>query len=105
MKLAQANMELMSKYAFSPEVMSEATRSVQVMLEQSQESFMRLGQSQAFPGLIQGLAQNYTEFVTELAQSAYAAMSQGQAALMQQAIDASSNVVQVAARGGRRSAT
>ena len=102
MKLAQANMELMSKYAWSPEVTSEVVRSMQSMSEQSQASFAKLTQSQGFVGLMQGLMKNYTEFLTDFGQTAYAMMSQGQAALIQQAEDAGTNVIAVAARAGRK---
>ena len=102
MKLAQANMELMSKYVWSPEVTSEAVRSMQSMFEQSQASFAKLAQSQGFIGLMQGLMKNYTEFLTDFGQSAYAMMSQGQAALIQQAEDTGTNVIAVTARAGRK---
>src|SRR5678816_1873587 len=92
-KLAQSNMELLSKFSLSSEVMSEATRNIKSFLEQSQASTASLAQSQAFTALMQGMVQNYTDFVSELTQSTYAMMSQGQATFLQQAQAAASNVI------------
>ena len=101
-KLAQANMELWSKFSLSPEVMSEATRNIKSFLEQSQSSAASLAQSQAFTALMQGMVKNYTDFVSELSQSTYAMMSQGQAALLQQTQEAASNVIDAADAQARR---
>ena len=92
-KLAQANMELWSKFSLSPEVMSEATRNIKGFLEQSQASTAGLARSQAFTALMQGMVKNYTDFVSELTQSTYAMMSQGQATFLQQAQEATANVI------------
>ena len=103
MKLAQANMELWSKFAYSPEVTSEVTRNMQSFLEQAQASAASLAQSHAFTAFMQGLVKNYTDFVTELSQSAYSMMSQGQATLMQQVKEATNNVIDVTDARTRRS--
>ena len=101
-KLAQANMELLTRYAWSPEVVSEAMRTMQVLFEQNQSSFAKLGQSNALLELTQGLMQNYTEFLGEMTRSAYALMSQGPATFMRQAMEAGGNVVRMAGGTGRR---
>ena len=101
-KLAQANMELWSKFSLSPEVMSEATRNIKTFMEQSQSSAAGLAQSQAFTALIQGMVNNYTDFVSELSQTMYSMMSQGQAALLQQTQEATSNVINAADAQARR---
>jgi len=101
-KLAQANMELLSKFSLSPEVMSEATRHINAFLEQSQTSTVSLARSQAFTALMQGMLRNYAEFVSELTQSTYSMMSQGQAAFMQQAQETAANVIDVTDARTRR---
>jgi hypothetical protein len=101
-RLAQANMELWSKFSLSPEVMSEATRNMKNFWEQSQTSAASLARSEAFTGLMQGMVRNYTDFVSELSQSTYAMMSQGQAALLQQTQEATSNVIDATDAQARR---
>ena len=101
-KLAQSNMELLSKFSLSSEVMSEATRNIKSFLEQSQASSASLAQSRAFTALMQGMVKNYTDFVSELTQSTYAVMSQGQAAFLQQAQEATANVVDATEARTRR---
>ena len=101
-KLTQSNMELFSKFALSPEVTSEAMRAMQSLAEQTWSSAASLGKSHAVQELMQGLTRNYTEFATELSQSAYAMMAQAQGALLQQTQAATSNVIDAAtARAGR----
>jgi uncharacterized membrane-anchored protein YhcB (DUF1043 family) len=102
LKLAQANMELFTKFSMSPEVVSQAMADAQKLFQQFQGSAMNLSQSDAFAQLMQGLMKNYTEFATDLAQSGMALMSQAQAALMRQAQDATSNVVDAAQERVRR---
>ena len=84
LKLAQANTELLLRYAWSPEVIAEMTRSAQAIVEQNQASFARLMGSQAFVGLMQGLMANYVEFLGDVTRSAHAVMSHTQAAAAQQ---------------------
>jgi hypothetical protein len=86
-KLAQANMDLLTRFSTSPEVT---------------ESAMKLMNSSAFAHLMQGMMKNYTEFVTELSQSGMAMLSQGQAAMTRQMQDAASGVIDVADVRGRR---
>ena len=45
---------------------------------------------------------NYTDFVSELSQSTYAMMSQGQAAFLQQTQEATSNVIDATDARARR---
>jgi len=92
-KLAQSNMELLTKFSQSPEVMAEATRTVKTFMEQAQTSTASLAGSSAFAGLMQGMVKNYTDFISELTQSAYAMVSQSQAAFLQQTQEAASNVI------------
>jgi len=101
-KLTQANMDLITKFSASPEVTSQAINDAQKLFQQAQESAMKLAQSQAFAGLMQGFMQNYTEFLTEMSQSATTLFSQGQAAFVQQANEATSNVVEATQSGARR---
>ena len=104
-KLAQSNMELVGKFAFSPEVTSEAVRAVQSCMEQAWASAAALTQSRAFADLTQGLMRNYSEFVTDVSRNAYALMGQAQATLLEQTQEAASNVIDAAtvrAARGRR---
>jgi hypothetical protein len=86
-KLAQANMDLLTRFSTSPEVT---------------ESTMKLMHSSAFAHLMQGMMKNYTEFVTELSESGMAMLSQGQAAMTRQVQEATSGVIDVADARGRR---
>ena len=101
-KLTQANMELVTRFAASPEVTSQAINDAQKFFQQAQQSAMSLAQSQAFAGMMQGFMKNYTEFLTEMGHSATAMFSQGQASFMQQASEATSNAVEAAQTGARR---
>jgi uncharacterized membrane-anchored protein YhcB (DUF1043 family) len=101
-KLAQSNMELITKFAASPAVTSLAINDAQKLFQQAQDSAMKLAQSSAFAGLMQGFIQNYTEFLAEMSHGASAMFSEGQAAFMQQASEATSNVVAATQSGARR---
>jgi hypothetical protein len=101
-KLAQANVELLTRFYLSPEVTAQATASASQLFQQATESAMKLVQSAAFAHVMQGMLKNYAEFMTELGQSGMALMSQGQAALMQQAQEASRAVVDATDIRGRR---
>ena len=95
-KLAQANMELLTRFYTSPEVTSQATANASQLFQQASESAMKLMHSGSFSHVMQGLLKNYTEFLTELSQSGMALMSQGQAAFMQQAQEAAQGAIGVA---------
>ena len=92
-KLAQANMELITRFSTSPEVISQAINDAQKLFHQSQESAMKLAHSKAFAGLMEGFIKNYIEFFAEMCHSATAIFSQGQATFMQQANEATSNIM------------
>ncbi|WP_088286378.1 hypothetical protein [Ideonella sp. A 288] len=100
-KLAQANMALLSRFATSPEVTSQASANAGQLFQQATESTMKLVQSGAFTHMMQGMLKNYTEFLTELSQSSMALMSQGQAAMTRQVQDATDDVIDAAATGRR----
>ncbi len=101
-KLTQSNMDLITKFAASPEVISQAINDAQKLFQQAQESAMKLAQSHAFAGLMQGFLKNYTDFLAEMSHSTTAMFSQGQAAFMRQANEATSNVVEATQSGARR---
>lgn len=90
-KLAQANMELLTRFSTSPEVASQASGSA-----------MNLMQSGALAHMMQGMLKNYTEFLTELSQSGMAMLSQGQAAMTRQVQEATDNVIDATQARGRR---
>ena len=82
--LVQANMALLAKYA-SPEIMSQA---VQAAMRQGPDAQNRMPHSAtALVELTQGMMENYTRFMTELAQSSMALFAQGQGTMMQQVQD------------------
>ncbi len=101
-KLTQANMELLARFSMSPEVVSQSIADAQNVLQQGRASATTLVQSNAFAQLMQGMLKNYTEFVMEAGQSTMAVLTQGQAALMRQAEEASSNVVDASEARSRR---
>jgi hypothetical protein len=101
-KLAQANMELLARFWTSPEVQSQAAANASALFQQASESAMKLMQSGASTALMQGMLQNYTEFLGEMYQSWMAIMSEGQTALLKQAEAVTSNVTDMTAARGRR---
>jgi hypothetical protein len=102
-KLAQSNMNLLTQFSASPEVSSLATANATQWLQQASDSAMNLMQSGAFAHVMQGMLQNYTEFLTELSQGWMGAMRQGHETLVSQAQEAV-EAVKVPARRGRQSA-
>ena len=101
-KLAQANMDLLTRFSTSPEVTSQVTANASQLFQQASESAMKLMQSGAFAHLMQGMFKNYIEFLGELNESGMTMLSQGQAALARQAQEATSNVIDAADVRGRR---
>lgn len=101
-KLAQANMDLLTRFSSSPEVTTQASANASQLLQQASESAMKLMQSGAFAHLVQGMLKNYTEFLTELSQSGMAMLSQGQAAMTRQVNEASDVVIDATDARGRR---
>ena len=101
-KLMQANIDLLTQFSTSPEVMSQATANANQLFQQASGSTMRLMQSGAFAQVMQGMMKNYTEFLTELGQSTTAMMSQANAALLQQSQDATNGITEATDIRGRR---
>ena len=101
-KLAQANMDLFTRFSTSPEVTSQTTTNVGQLFQQATESAMKLMQSGAFAHMMQGMLKNYSEFLTELSQSGMALMSQGQAAMTRQVQEATDGVIDATEARGRR---
>ena len=97
-KLAQRNMELLTRFSSSPEMTAQASS----LFQQATDSAKNLMQSGAFAQMMQGMMKNYTEFFMELNQSAMALMSQGQAAMVRQVQEASEGVIEVADTRARR---
>lgn len=98
-KLAQGNMELFTRFSSSPEMTAQANS----LFQQANTSAANLMHSGAFAQMMQGMMKNYSEFFTELNQSAMAMMSQGQAAMVRQVQEAGENVVGVTETQVRRS--
>ena len=100
-KLAQANMELLTKFSTSPELISQWANA-QNLFQPGQGSATNLDQSNAFAQLMQGMLKNYTEFMMELGQSGMSVLAQSQAAMTRQAQEFSENVVDASHAPGRR---
>jgi hypothetical protein len=92
-KLAQANMDLLSRFSTSPEVTAQAQATANQWFHQASDSAAKLIQSGAFTHMMQGLLKNYTEFFTELSQSSMAMLSQGQAAMVRKAQETTNEVI------------
>ncbi len=84
MKLAQSNTELLTRFATSPEVTTQATKFAESLMQQMQEMATQLSHSSAFCTLAQGMMSNYMEFWRDLSESMTAGLTHGQSALMQQ---------------------
>jgi hypothetical protein len=101
-KLGQANMELLTRFWSSPEVQSQAAANASALFQQASTSAIKLMQSGASAALVQGMLQNYTEFLGEMYQSWMSMMREGQTALLHQAEEVTGNVIDVTAARGRR---
>ena len=101
-KLAQANMDLLTRFSTSSEVTSQASANASQSFQQASESAMKLMQSGAFANMMQGMLKNYTEFLTELSQSSMAMLSQGQATMTRQVQEAADEVIDATDARARR---
>ena len=101
-KLAQANMDLLTRFSTSHEVTTQVSENASQLFQQASESAMKLMQSGAFTHLLQGMLKNYTEFLAELSQTGMTLMSQGQAAMTRQVQDATNGVIDASDVRGRR---
>jgi len=103
-KLAQANMDLLTRFSTSPEVTAQASANASQMFQQASESTMKLLQSGAFAQMMQGMLKNYSDFLTELSHSGMAMLNQGQASMNRQMQDATNSVIDATEVRGRRAA-
>ncbi len=101
-KLVQANFELISKFALSPEVTKQAIDDTQNIFQQTQDSMGKLVKTHAFEGFTKGLMENYNQFVIELFNTASSTFSQSQAAFVHQAQAATDNIAETAQASARR---
>lgn len=101
-KLAQANMDLFTRFSTSPEVTTQASANASQLFQQASESAMKLMQSNAFAHLMEGMLKNYTEFLGDVSQSGAALLSQGQAAMTHQVQEATHNIIEATETRGRR---
>jgi hypothetical protein len=97
MDLMQANMALLAKYAMSPDGITTMGQVRAAMTQGPSASAAPTQTPSMLAELAQGMMQNYTRFMTDLAQSGMAALAQGQAAMIQQVQD----VADPASEGGR----
>jgi len=103
LKLAQSNMELLTRYSTSPEVTAQATADASNLFQQATESATSLMRTGAYANLMQGMWKNYTDFLTEFSRSSMTLMTQGQEALMRQTQDVTAGVVDATEARARRS--
>jgi uncharacterized membrane-anchored protein YhcB (DUF1043 family) len=101
-KLAQANMDLLTRFSTSPELTAQARADATQLFQQASDSAMKLMHSGAFAQLMQGMMKNYTEFVAELGQSSMAMMAQGQALMTRQVQEATHEAIEATEVRGRR---
>jgi uncharacterized membrane-anchored protein YhcB (DUF1043 family) len=101
-RLAEANMELVTRFSTSPEVMSQASSITSQIFQLTTESAMKLMQSGAFASMLQGMQKNYTDFLAGLSQSGMAMISEGQANMSKQMQEAADSVIDAAGVRGRR---
>lgn len=101
-KLAQSNLEALTRFTTSPEVTSQTTTLASQFFQQASESAMKLMQSGAATHLMQEMLKNYTEFLTEVSQGWMVTLRQGHDALAQQAQQAAEGVINVAEVRSRR---
>jgi hypothetical protein len=87
MDLMQANMALLAKYAMSPDAITTMGQVRAAMTQGPSASAAPTQIPSMLAELAQGMMQNYTRFMTDLAQSGMAALAQGQAAMIQQVQD------------------
>ena len=103
LKLAQSNMELLTRFSTSPEVTAQSTADASNLFQQATGSATSLMRSGAYANLMQGMWKNYTDFLTELSRSSMTLMTQGQEALMRQTHDVTAGVVDATEARARRS--
>ncbi len=112
-RLAQDNMQLLTRFSASPEIVSLWMANAQKFFEQAsrnavsgraevdsrqlasqvQDNLAKVAQSDAFAELVRGLMVNYNRFLFELVQAGMNAFGQEQAHWMRQAQDAASAAV------------
>ena len=102
-KLVQANMDLLTRFSTSREVTGQAMDGAASLFQQATEMTTKLLQSGAFAQMMQGLFNNYTEFLMDLSRSGMDMMSSGQAALLQQAQEVTQGVAEASDARGHRS--
>ena len=116
-RLAQRNMQLMTNFSASPEMVSiwmtsnqmlfeqamqgkshgKAGKAPQKVVEQIQKDVSQVSQSKAFSGLVQGLMQSHIEFLMDLAQTSMAALGQAPVQMMKQVQQATVSALPVRA--------
>lgn len=101
-KLAQANMDLLTRFSSSPEVVTQATAHASQLFLLASESAMQLMHSGAFTHLMQGMLKNYIEFFTELTQSNLGMLSQSRGAINQHVQEATNAVIDATDARSRR---
>jgi len=96
MNLMQANLALLSKYATSPDAMTQAMSQVQAAMTTGPDTAVAKTPV-ALTELAQGMMQNFTRFMTELMQTGMATFAQGHEVMTQQLQEVTGS----ASEGGR----
>lgn len=102
LKLTQANMDLLTQFSTSPELLSQSMANVQQQMQEGQKNAINLAQSGAFAQLTQGVLKNYTDFVTELSQGGMAALAEGQAEMVRRTREAGATVIDATTTRSKR---
>jgi hypothetical protein len=96
-KLMQSNMELLTRFSRPLDTMPDAQASVQ-----RDAAAFNLAHSNALGQLIQGMLENYTNFVADLGRATINLMAQGRATV-HEAVEVSEATAEAAAGPARRS--
>jgi len=87
-RLAQNNATLLTRVSWSPEVLSQMANSAGSALQRGQDAAVGSAQSNAVTEVMQGLFDNYTQFVADMMRSSVGLLMQAQATFFDRARDA-----------------
>jgi gas vesicle protein len=92
-KLMQANMDLLNRFTGSLDLSTPAGSHVANPIRATQDMLSKMMQSTAMTTLMQGLAKNYGDFLTDFGQQSMQLMSQTQETMQQQTREAADHVM------------
>jgi hypothetical protein len=86
-KLAQNNATLLTRVSWSPEVLSQMANGAGSVLQRGQDAAVGSAQSSAIGEVMQGLFDNYTQFVADIVRSSVGMLMQAQTTFFERARD------------------